>query len=175
MLITGQSNTNSYPPENTNMDDQIRTALELVSEIIQSALFFIFVYGVKAIKFIANVADKAKADENWLTRLAITCFIILISLQAIRMAYRGVMFWIRFFFKFAVSLGSIAVMVWLWSRGFDGAWEDLLILADFWTEQYQQMQNQAKANRALYELLQSTRDAFVSERQRMERMQVGRP
>jgi hypothetical protein len=157
-----------------SMDNQIWSTLELVFEIFQSTFFFIFVYGMKAMTFLTNIVNTTMNDDGWLTKLALTALIILATLQALRMAYRGIMFWIRFVFNFAFVVGSIAIMVWLWSRGFDGAYEDLSILAQFWTEQYRRYESQAKASKAMYDVLRSTRDAVVNERQRAERMQGGR-
>jgi hypothetical protein len=156
------------------MDDQIWATFELIYEILQSTFFFIFIYGMKAMTSITTIIDNTVKDDGWLTKLALTCIIIVLTLQAMRMAYRGVMFWIRFLFNFAIVLGSIVVIFWLWSRGFDGAYEDLSILAEFWTEQYHKYESQAKTNKAFYDVFHNTRDAVVNEWQRAERMHGGR-
>jgi hypothetical protein len=153
------------------MDDQIWSTLELIYEILQSSFFFIFIYGMKAMAWATSIVNTTMNDDGWMTKLALTLLIILASLQALRMAYRGVMFWIRFVFNLAFVVGSIAVMVWLWGRGFDGAWEDLSFFTQFWTQQYRKYESQAKTNKALYDVLRNTRDAVVNERQRAERMQ----
>jgi hypothetical protein len=153
------------------MDDQLWTALSLIGEILQSSSFFIFIYGSKAISWSSQIFDSTMNDDGWLMKLALTILIILASLQAIRMAYRGIMWWIRFAFNFMIMIGLIAVMVWLWSRGFDGAWEDLGIVTQFWTEQYHKYESQAKTNKAFYDVLKNTRDAINNERERAERVQ----
>ena len=156
------------------MDDQLWAVLELTFEILQNTAFFVFVYGMKALSWITKIVDGTMNDDGWLMKLALTCLIILASLQTIRMVYRSVMFWLRFAFKLAFLLGSIAVMIWLWSRGVDGAWEDLSIVTQFWLEQYRRYEDQAKTSKALYDVVRDARDAFANERQRVERTHGGR-
>jgi hypothetical protein len=156
------------------MDDQLWTILQLISDILQSTIFFIFVYGMKAMTFFTKAVDNTMNDDGWLMKLGLMCLILLASFQALRMAYRGLMFWIRFAFNFALVVGSIAVMLWLWSRGPEGAWEDVGILADFWTQQYHKYESQARTSKDLYDVLRNTRDTIVNERQRAERVHGAR-
>jgi hypothetical protein len=156
------------------MDDQIWSTLEVIYEICQSTFFFVFMYAMKAMTWITNIANTTMNDDGWMTKLALTLLIVLASLQALRMAYRGVMFWIRFVFNFAFVVGSIAIMVWFWSRGFNGALDDLAFLGQFWTEQYHKYESQAKGNKAIFDVLRTARDTVVNERQRVERVHGGR-
>ena len=152
------------------MDDQLWAALQLIYDILQSTIFFIFVYGLQATTWLTKTINTTMNDDGWLTKVALMCLILLASLQALRMAYRGLMFWIRFAFNFAFVVGSIAVMLWLWSRGFDGAWEDVGILVEFWTQQYHKYEKQARTSKDLYDVLQNARDTIVNERQRAEQI-----
>jgi len=155
------------------MADDLGSALQLVADILQSTLYFAFIYGSKAFLWTTNVINSSINDDSWLTKLALTCLIVLASLQAVKMAYRGIMFWVRFAFNFVLIVGSIGVMAWLWSRGFEGAGEDVSIIAQFWTEQYHRYESQARSSKAMYDVLQNARDAVVNERQRAERVHGG--
>jgi hypothetical protein len=156
------------------MDEQLWTLLQLIFDILQSTLFFIFVYGMKTMTWISQTVDITMNDDAWLTKVALMGVILLLSLQALRMAYRGFMFWIRFMFNFVFVVGSIAVVLWFWSRGFDGAWEDVGILAQFWTEQYHKYEGQVRTSKDLYDVVQKARDAIVTEQQRAARGNGGR-
>jgi hypothetical protein len=65
-------------------------------------------------------------------------------------------------------------MLWLWSRGFDGAGEDLGNMTQYWTQQYHRYDSQARSGKVAYDFLQNARDAVVNERQRAERVHGGR-
>ena len=155
------------------MDNDLRSTLQLIFDILQSTLIYTFIWGSKAFDIATRVLHSSMNDDGWLTRLALTLLIILAGLQALKMAYRGVMFWIRFAFRFALIVGSIGIMMWIWSRGFDGAGEDLGILSEFWTEQYHRYESQSKTGKAMYDVLQDARDAIINERQRAEQVHGG--
>jgi len=155
------------------MDDQLTSILWLAYDIFKSAAFFTFVYGSKAITWSSDIINSTINDDGWLTKLALVCLILLASLQALKMVLRGLMFWVRFALNLLLVFGSIALMAWLWSRGLDGAGEDIGIIAQFWTKQYRQYESQAKDGKAMYDALQGARDAIVNERQRAERLHGG--
>lgn len=150
------------------MDDQVGNIL---GEIYQlgSALFFLgFKYGLMAMTWLTTMVNSTMNDDAWLTKLLLTVLVILATLKALQIVYNGIMFWVRFALKFGIIVGSIMVAGWLWSRGIEGAYDDVTFLINFWSNQYVKYAQQAKQGQLVTDTLWKLRDGIVDQRVRAE-------
>lgn len=83
--------------------------------------------------------------------ITLLVIVLLVSLKILNILYRAVMFWITLAFRL-VFWGTVVVLgLFIWSRGFDGAVQDLSTWAKYWVgvwmSEYQRFQEQLERAR----------------------------
>lgn len=82
-----------------------------------------------------------------LATAALLLVILFVSLKILNMLLQSVLFWMRLARKVVLWVGLMAVSVWLYNRGPEGAVEDVQYLAKTWTGEYQHWKEQERVAR----------------------------
>ncbi|SMR43401.1 unnamed protein product [Zymoseptoria tritici ST99CH_1E4] len=82
-----------------------------------------------------------------LATAALLLVILFVSLKILNMLLQSVLFWMRMARKVVFWVGLMAVSVWLYNRGPEGAVEDVQHLARTWTGEYQHWKEQERVAR----------------------------
>lgn len=87
------------------------------------------------------------SEKPDLATIALLLIILFISLKILNMLYQAVMFWVRLAQRIIFWGSIIAIGVWLYNRGPDGAMEDMGYLASTFWQEYQFWKERSDAAR----------------------------
>ena len=76
--------------------------------------------------------------------IALLLIILFLSLKILGILYRAVMWWLTMAVRVAFIVGVAVLAGWVYTRGPDGAWDDLQYWAAYWMREYRKYERQAK-------------------------------
>lgn len=82
-----------------------------------------------------------------LASIVLLLIILFLSLRILNMLWRAVMFWVRLAYRVVFWGGLVMAGLWIYSRGVDGAVEDVGYWTGIWTKEYEYWKDQAEAAR----------------------------
>jgi hypothetical protein len=99
--------------------------------------------------FVSSITSRFPTKTPDLTSIALLIIALFISLKVLGMLYRAVMFWIHLAFRVAFYVGLGMTGVWIYTRGAEGALEDVSYWKGYWQGEYQRWnKNQRIVNAA---------------------------
>ncbi|KAF2668025.1 hypothetical protein BT63DRAFT_403583 [Microthyrium microscopicum] len=93
---------------------------------------------------ITNLVQRVSSTSPSLGSIAMLLIILFLSLKLLGMLYRAVMFWVFLAVRIAF-FGSLALAaMWMYTRGPEGAMEDIQYWSGYWTGEYHRWERQAQ-------------------------------
>jgi hypothetical protein len=84
-----------------------------------------------------------------LATVALLLVILFVSLKLVNMVYQTVLFWLRMAWRVVFWGGLASLAMWMYSRGPEGATEDVQYWYGMWTGEYQRWKDQEQVARLL--------------------------